>query len=109
MNDYVKELRRRGWTARELAERWGVSPRRISQISANPSLKDWDALKGLPEEHDQKLESKSERDVLIEAASRIDAIIDAFTSEKEITISAYYDITVTFDDDGNITGFDTHP
>ena len=54
MNDYVKELRRRGWTARELAERWGVSPRRISQISANPSRKDWDALEGLPDKKSKK-------------------------------------------------------
>jgi len=49
MTDFVKKLRAKGWTARELAERWGVSPRRISQIGKNPTQKDWDALAGLPD------------------------------------------------------------
>jgi transcriptional regulator with XRE-family HTH domain len=48
MTDYVKQLRAKGWTAQELAKRWGVSPRRISQIGSSPSTKDWDALAGLP-------------------------------------------------------------
>jgi len=48
MTDYVKKIRAKGWMAQELAKRWGVSPRRISQIGNNPSQKDWDALTGLP-------------------------------------------------------------
>lgn len=48
MTEYVKALRAKGWSAQELAERWGVSPRRISQIGNNPTQKDWDALAGLP-------------------------------------------------------------
>jgi hypothetical protein len=47
MTEYVKQLRAKGWTAQELAKRWWVSPRRISQIGANPTQKDWDALAGL--------------------------------------------------------------
>ena len=49
MTDYVKQLRAKGWTAQELAKRWGVSPRRISQIGNKPQQKDWDALAGLPD------------------------------------------------------------
>lgn len=48
MTDYVKQIRAKGWTAQELARRWGVSPRRISQIGNSPSQKDLDALAGLP-------------------------------------------------------------
>ncbi len=48
MTGYVKALRAKGWTAQELAERWGISPRRVSQIGNNPTQKDWDALAGLP-------------------------------------------------------------
>lgn len=50
MTEFVKKLRVKGWTAQELAKRWGVSPRRISQIGNDPHQKDWDALAGLPEE-----------------------------------------------------------
>jgi len=49
MTEYVKALRAKGWTAKNLAERWGVSPRRISQIGNAPTQKDWDALAGLPD------------------------------------------------------------
>jgi transcriptional regulator len=48
MTEYVKTLRKKGWTAQELAKRWGVSPRRISQIGNEPTQKDWDALAGIP-------------------------------------------------------------
>lgn len=49
MTEFVNQLRAKGWTAQELAKRWGVSPRRISQIGAAPTQKDWDALVGLPD------------------------------------------------------------
>ena len=49
MTNYVKRLRAKGWTAQELAKRWGVSPRRISQLGKKPQQKDWDALAGLPD------------------------------------------------------------
>lgn len=49
MTDFVKVLRQKGWSAQQVAKRWGVSPRRISQIGNNPSKKDLDALAGLPD------------------------------------------------------------
>ena len=49
MTDFVKALRRKGWSAKEAAARWGISPRQISNIGQNPSQRDWDALKGLPD------------------------------------------------------------
>lgn len=54
MTDYVAKLRAKGWTAKELAERWGISPRRISQIGGAPTQKDWDALAGLPDHAKKK-------------------------------------------------------
>jgi hypothetical protein len=48
MTRFVKVLRSKGWTAKEVAKRWGVSPRWISIIGGNPSQRDWDALDGLP-------------------------------------------------------------
>ena len=58
MTEYVKVLRAKGWSAQDLAERWGVSPRRISQIGNNPTQKDQDALAGLP---DKNIETKKVR------------------------------------------------
>ena len=51
MTEYVKALRAKGWSAQDLAERWGVSPRRISQIGNAPTQKDWGALAGLPDKN----------------------------------------------------------
>jgi len=48
MTPFVKKLREKGWTAQALAKHWGVTPRRISQIGANPKQKDWDAMEHLP-------------------------------------------------------------
>ncbi len=49
MTDFVKALRLKGWSAKEVAARWGVTPRRISQIGEKPRRKDLDALAGLPD------------------------------------------------------------
>ena len=38
----------KGWANRDLAERWGYTPRHMSRIAANPSDLHLDALKGLP-------------------------------------------------------------
>ena len=48
MTEFVRKLREKGWSAKEVARRWGISPRRLSQIAADPSLRDLDALDGLP-------------------------------------------------------------
>ena len=48
MNEFTKQAKAKGWPMKAIAERWGVSPRRMSQIAAEPKQKDWDALNGLP-------------------------------------------------------------
>ncbi len=48
MTDYVKKMREKGWSAQAVARRWGISPRRVSQIGKSPTQRDWDALAGLP-------------------------------------------------------------
>lgn len=48
MNDFTKQVKAKGWKMNQLAERWGVTPRRMSQIAKDPSRKDWDAIAALP-------------------------------------------------------------
>jgi len=48
MNEYTKQAKAKGWSMKAIAERWGVSPRQISNIAGDPKKKDWDALNGLP-------------------------------------------------------------
>lgn len=45
---FSKEAKAKGWKMKDIAERWGVTPRQMSNIAAKPSWKDWDALDGLP-------------------------------------------------------------
>lgn len=52
---------------------------------------------------------KTERDVLINAAKRLGLLMEEFTTKDEICISAYYELRIRFDDNGNIIEFDTHP
>lgn len=49
MNELTKQIKAKGWKSKEVAERWGVTPRRLSQIAGNPTQKDLDAVAGLPE------------------------------------------------------------
>jgi hypothetical protein len=49
MSDYAKSIRAKGWTQKDLAERWGITPRRLRQIAAAPAQWDWDALNGVPD------------------------------------------------------------
>jgi len=57
MNDFTEKAKAKGWRMKAIAERWGVSPRRMSQIAAEPKQKDWDAINGLPQmmqwQHDE--------------------------------------------------------
>jgi hypothetical protein len=48
MSDYAKAARAKGWTIKALAERWGLTPRRLNQIGKEPTQRDWDALAGVP-------------------------------------------------------------
>jgi plasmid maintenance system antidote protein VapI len=49
--DYIAAFSRKGWTSQMLAQRWGLTRRRVDQIFANshrPSYYD-DAITGLPQ------------------------------------------------------------
>lgn len=46
--EFRKAAEARGWKLRDIAERWGITARQMSRISAEPNQKDWDALAGLP-------------------------------------------------------------
>lgn len=39
----------KGWSQKELADRWGIKPRQMSNISSSPKQIHWDALSGLPD------------------------------------------------------------
>lgn len=47
MRNFKEEAKRKGWTLKELAERWGVTPRQMTNVAKNPKQKDWDALESL--------------------------------------------------------------
>ena len=49
MTDFVKALRRKGWSAKEVAGRWGLLPRQLSRIGNSPKQIHLDALAGLPD------------------------------------------------------------
>lgn len=46
-HEYINKLKAKGWTPKDLAEYWGVRREAIYRMAANPSLKDWCALRGL--------------------------------------------------------------
>ena len=48
MTPFVRAIRQRGYTAKEVAARWNITPRAISRIASHPRQRDWDALAGLP-------------------------------------------------------------
>lgn len=52
MAPFTVKLRKKGWLAKEVAERWGVKQRAMSNIAKSPSQLHWDALEGLPEKRE---------------------------------------------------------
>jgi hypothetical protein len=49
MHDFTRQAKAKGWTNKAIGHRWGgLTGRQMSNISANPKQKDWDALSGLP-------------------------------------------------------------
>lgn len=48
MKKFTMEVKRKGWKMKELALRWQLSTRRLSQIADDPKPRDWDAVAGLP-------------------------------------------------------------
>ena len=47
---FVRAAQEMGLSGKELAERWSVTQRQISNIGKSPSQKDWDALEGIKKE-----------------------------------------------------------
>jgi len=48
MTKFVKALRLKGWSAKQVAERWDILPRQLSRIAQEPKQIHLDALAGLP-------------------------------------------------------------
>jgi len=49
MTAYLKKtIKEKGWMVKEVAERWKVSPRRMSQMLSNPNDRLIDGIHGLP-------------------------------------------------------------
>lgn len=51
----------------------------------------------------------TEKEMLTEAAKRLGVFNEKWSNDKEIFIEAYYSLRVSFDDDGKIVKFETHP
>lgn len=51
MSEYARQARAKGWTMKEIAERWGLTQRQLSNIGNAPSQIHWDALAGLPDKN----------------------------------------------------------
>ena len=49
MKPYTTAAKAKGWKLTELAERWGVTKRHMSNVAAKPKQRDWDALEGVPD------------------------------------------------------------
>ena len=48
MYDLTRMIKQKGYTNTEIAERWGLTRVRLSQIAANPKPMHFDAVNGLP-------------------------------------------------------------
>ena len=49
-NLFTAEAKRRGWKMQDIAARWKITPRQMSNIAKSPSQRDWDALNGIPDQ-----------------------------------------------------------
>lgn len=49
MTKYLKKtIKEKGWRIKDVGSRWGVSPRRMSQMLSNPNDRLIDSVHGLP-------------------------------------------------------------
>ena len=48
MTPFTAQAKANGWKMKDIAKRWGILPRQLSRVAANPSQRDWDSLAGLP-------------------------------------------------------------
>ena len=56
MNKFTEQAKAKGWTNKAIGERWGLKPRQMSNIAAEPKQIHLDALKGLPNQKEQDCE-----------------------------------------------------
>ncbi len=47
-NQFTKILKEKGWRLKDVAARWGIQPRQMSNVAKSPKQRDWDAVAGLP-------------------------------------------------------------
>ena len=52
---FKEEAKAKGWKMKDLAARWQVGTRQMTNIAADPKRMHWDALDGLPEYDDSIL------------------------------------------------------
>lgn len=55
MKQFTQAVKNKNWSMKNLAKRWDISPRQMSNIADNPKQIHWDALSGLPEFYDFKV------------------------------------------------------
>ena len=48
MNKLTQQIKAKGWLMKEIAERWSITPRQMSNISKEPKQVHFDAVEGLP-------------------------------------------------------------
>jgi len=48
MTNFMIKIKLKGWTPKEVGERWGIKQRQMNNISRNPKVIHFDAVEGLP-------------------------------------------------------------
>ncbi|EGR4447762.1 hypothetical protein AVO52_16465 [Vibrio cholerae] len=48
ITEFQRIANERGWTFKQIAERWGLSERQLSRIAQDAKIRDLDSVKGLP-------------------------------------------------------------
>ena len=48
ITEFQRIANKRGWTFKQIAERWGLSERQLSRIAQDAKIRDLDSEKGLP-------------------------------------------------------------
>ena len=54
MNKFTQKAYELGWKMKDIANRWDISPRQMSNIAKKPKTRDYDALNGLPKKQSEK-------------------------------------------------------
>jgi hypothetical protein len=52
MNSLTAAIKSKGWRMKDVAERWNITPRQMSNIAKTPKQIHWDAVAGLPKRED---------------------------------------------------------